>query len=108
MGILEMKKGQLSMDQTQEISKMLSNEAIKNFETVTMEFDLSSKKVKQKLEGFDMSIKVEGMKDMLALYHKCKNYQEQLRLFGSKTKDIMRGCLSDIVNFKNNRGTVQF
>lgn len=32
------------------------------------------------------------MKDLIGLFNNCTTYKDQLRLFGSKTKEIMKGC----------------
>ena len=55
---------------------MLSNEAIKDFEQISRDFDIQSKNVRSKLESFDMKDKVEGIKQMIGLFQKCKNYQQ--------------------------------
>jgi predicted nucleic-acid-binding protein len=68
MSILGRKNGKLNNDQSQEITKMLSNDVIKNFEQVTLEFDIESKKIRQKLENFEMNTKVEGMQELIALF----------------------------------------
>jgi hypothetical protein len=92
MIILERQKGQLNKDQSTEITKMLGNEQIKNFQMVSMDFDVQGKKVKQKLESIDVKEKVQGMKELISIFNKCTTYKDQLKLFGSKTKDIMKGC----------------
>lgn len=108
MTVLDCKKGQLTNEQSIEITKMLSHEAIKNFEQVTMEFDVQSKKIRQKLESFEMQQKVEGMQELIQFFRRCRTFKDQLRLFGTKTKEVMKNCLADIVNIRNQRGTKEF
>lgn len=78
LGILDCKKGQLAKDQSMEINKILSYEIMKSYEVVSMEFEIKTKKIRQKLDSFDMKEKVEGIKEMVEIFQKCRTYQEQL------------------------------
>ena len=67
-----------------------------------MDFDVKSKPIKVKLDSFKITDKVEGLKELVNLYASFKTYNQQLLIFGTKTKLLLRSCLSDILNFKNN------
>lgn len=74
---------------------------IKHPEKLAVTFEIDSRKVKEMLESLEISEKINGMTALVALFGKCKTYQEQLMLFSMKTKPILKGCLTDINYLKN-------
>ena len=94
--ILDNKEASLTPEQSQEISKMLAFEPVKNLERIAVTFDIDSKDIKAKLEAMELADKIQGVKDLDFLFGKCSTFHEQLKLFGLKSQKLMKGCLADI------------
>jgi len=53
---------------------MLQFTPLKNVEKCVVNFELESRKVKAKLDNLNISSKIEGMYDLVALFGMCKTY----------------------------------
>lgn len=87
---------------------MLQSETITGIQKYMIEFDLKRKEVQAKFESMSIEDKDEGLTMLVGLFQRCASYHDQLKLFALKAQPLLKICLGDIQNFKNQRDKAEF
>ena len=79
----------LSIDQAQEISKLLATTAVKSTEKAVVDFDIKCKDMKERFGRFELFEKTQALTDLVIQFGQCYSYRDQLKIFSMKTKPLL-------------------
>ena len=66
-------------------------------------FETDSKNAKDLLSSINLESKILGLKELFAVFGKCKNLSDQLQIFGTKCLPLVKAMLGglDMKNIQN-------